>query len=341
MTKDLNRISRPRWGRPALLALLLLSLPIHAQDSPNRFLFVFDTSSDMKDRIKAEQFEITQLLVTSMNGELHAGDSIGVWTFDQTLHAGQFPLATWSPDNASEIADSLNKFLREQHYSKATGFAALQPVLNTVIKSSPRLTVIIFSDGEDSINWTPYNDGINQMFAQRKANQTKARQPFILVLRSQLGQYIGCTMNFPPGMLNLPDFPPLPQPPPVQAAPAPAPVPEPAPPAVKPLIMIGTNILDHEPPLEPVTQYVPPPKPTNTPPVVTNTLVVTNTIVLTNVVATTKPAVPPASSTFDRKGALALGVGLLIAAAGLITLAVSRSRQKDSSSLITRSMRKD
>ncbi len=354
-------IFKPRWSRLVVLALLVLGEQIQAQYLPNRFLFIFDTSADMKDRVKAEQFEVTQLLVTSMNGELHEGDSIGVWTFDQTLHAGQFPLATWSPDNANEIAESLNKFLREEHYSKGTSFAALEPVLNTVIKNSPRLTVIIFSDGEDNIQWTPYNEGINQMFAQRKDNQAKARQPFVLVVRLQLGQYVGCTMNFPPGMLNLPDFPPLPRAAAVQAAPAPAPAPEPAPPTAPPLIMVGTNVIDQEPPVEPVPQHVPPPKAANAPPVMmkapvvtntlvvtntvvmSNTLVVTNTIVLTNVVMATKPAVPPATpanSTFHRKGALALGVGLLIAAAGLITLAVSRHRQ-DRSSLITRSMRKD
>ena len=41
------------------------------------------------------------------------------------------------------------------------------------------------------------------------------------MLRSQLGKFVGCTVNFPPGNLNLPEFPPLPLPPP---APVPRPV---------------------------------------------------------------------------------------------------------------------
>jgi hypothetical protein len=50
---------------------------------------------------------------------------------------------------------------------------------------------------------------------------------------------------------------------------------------------------------------------------------------------------PPESSGPDHRGALAIAAGLLIAAGVLIALAVSRSRQNDRGSLISRSMRKD
>ena len=52
--------------------------------------------------------------------------------------------------------------------------------------------------------------------------------------------------------------------------------------------------------------------------------------------------VPPLESSGpDHRGALAIGGALLIAAGALIALAVSRSRQNDRGSLISRSMRKD
>lgn len=339
----------------ALLALLLSGQLVHAQDQdvPSHYLLIFDTSADMKHRVKAEQFEITQILSTSMGGQLQDGDSLGVWAFDQTLRAGQFPLVTWAPEDANDIGHGINAFISQQHYSKTTRFAALQPLLNQVIQGSPRLTVIIFSDGEDNITWTPYNDGINEMFSERKATQLKSRQPFILVIRFQFGQYVGCTINFPPGMLNFPPFPPLPPPPPVETAPAPTPVvvPESAPQTNPSLIMVGTNIMDNNTPAAPVSQ----PTPVVThPAVITNKVVITNTTVVinappavTNLIApstpasSTNPAVPPANSSFTRRDALFLGAGLLIAAAGLIALGLSRSRNADRTSLITRSMRKD
>ena len=69
----------------APLAAIFLIPQLHAQDIQTRFLLIFDTSQDMKSRLKDEQLEINQLLATSMAGQLHDGDSIGVWTFDQAL----------------------------------------------------------------------------------------------------------------------------------------------------------------------------------------------------------------------------------------------------------------
>jgi hypothetical protein len=338
---DRNRIFKRHWGRLALVALIVLGQYAHAQEVPSRYLFIFDTSTGMKNRIKGEQLEVNQLLATAMGGQLQYGDGIGIWTFDQTLRAGQFPLVSWDPENAHDIADNINKFIHGQHYSGTTSFAALQPELNAVFKNSPRLTVIIFCDGDGTSTWTPYDEGINQMFQQHKDNETKARQPFILVMRLQLGQFVGCTMNFPPGMLNLPDFPPMPPPPqPISVTPPPQAIQAP-PPTLMPLIIVGTNVMDHEPSPEQIEAMVsptntPPEKPTNAPPPV-----VTNVITITNVVSLNNKVVPPENPHYSRKSVLALGAGFMIVAIGLIALAVSRTRKIDQSSLITRSMRKD
>jgi hypothetical protein len=220
-----------------------------AQTGESRFLFVFDTSADMKKRLPAVQTEVNQLLATSLSGQLRASDSIGVWTFDQNLRTGQLPLQHWMPEDAVTIASDINKFVGKQRYANGTRFDALQPLLNQVIAGSERLTVLIFSDGEDQIQWTPFNAGINQVVQQRLDEQKKTRQPFVLVLRTQLGQYVGCTVNFPPGMVNVPEFPPLPAP---VKTPPPAPPPEavvnPPPPTGPPLIIIGTKVETNWPP---------------------------------------------------------------------------------------------
>ena len=95
----------------------------------SRFLFIFDTSADMKKRLPAVQTELNELLSTGLGGQLRAGDSIGVWTFDKDLRTGQFPLQHWSPDDAVTIAASINKFVGKQRYANGTRFDALQPLL--------------------------------------------------------------------------------------------------------------------------------------------------------------------------------------------------------------------
>jgi hypothetical protein len=319
----------------ALFAGFLLIPAGRSQPAPqitdSRYLFIFDTSADMKRRLPAVQAEVNELLANSLGGQLRAGDSLGVWTFDKDLRAGQFPLQLWMPDSAVMIAAGINGFVGKQQYANNTGFNALQPQLNQVIQNSARLTVLIFCDGEDEIKGTPYDNGINQVFRQRLAEQKKTKQPFVLVLRTQFGQYAGCTVNFPPGMVSIPDFPALP-PPPTPPAPTNTPPPAPlsAPPPIgAPLIIVGTNVGNRPPAPSPEP---PPPPPTNPAPVVQTNFII---------IALTNPAAPPVeNSGSEKNGTLAIGVSMLIAAGALAALAVFRGRRSDCGSLITRSMRK-
>jgi hypothetical protein len=184
------------------------------------------------------------------------------------------------------IASSLNKFVGNQSYANGTRFNALQPQLNQLIQNSTRLTVLIFCDGEDEIKWTPYDARINQIFQQQLSAQNKTRQPFVLVFRTQLGQYAGCTINFPPGMVSVPEFPPLPPPPPApKKTPPPTPVVTP-PPVGQPLIIIGTKVETNRPP-------APAPPPTTKPANMTPANIAP--VMPTNIVpaATTNPVAPP------------------------------------------------
>ncbi len=244
----------------ALLAGVFLAARVVAQpvQQPveNRFLLVFDTSSAMKSRVPAVQRALNALLAGNMQGQLHAGDSIGVWTFGRnsrtlrSLHS-----QPWLPEHGAMIASNINHFVSKQQYSGKTSFNVLQPDLNTVMLESQRLTVLIFCDGDGEINWAPDADVFNQIFQQRMAERKKTRQPFVVVLRAQLGHYVTWTMNTPPDPVSVPGFPPWPAPPQPQAPPPP---PKPVPPTnAPPLIIVGQK---------------PPTNPSPPPPVITNTL---------------------------------------------------------------------
>ncbi|MGA2854899.1 MAG: hypothetical protein ABSE90_12315 [Verrucomicrobiota bacterium] len=299
--KPLKFFSRCAPAVFALCAGVQFTTPGRAQSATQigeeRFLFIFDTSSEMKKRLPAVQTEVNQLLATSMGGQLRAGDSLGIWTFDRDLRTGQFPLQHWMPDDAVKIAASINKFVGKQHYANSTRFGSLQPQLNQVIQNSGRLTVLIFCDGGDEIKWTPYDAGINQVFKQQLAGQKKTRQPFVLVFRTQLGQYAGCTMNFPPGMVSVPEFPPPPAPPAPAITPTPAPVITP-PPTGPPLIIVGTKVETNWPPAPAPPQPAKPAPvtPTNFAPEMPTNIVPatpTNPVVPANPVA---PPPPPSAS---------------------------------------------
>jgi hypothetical protein len=328
-----------------------------ASSVDSRYLLVFDTSSAMKSRVPATQYVVERLFFSMMNGQFQAGDSIGVWAFDRKLRQGEFPLQHWLPQNAATTAADITNFVRLQRYSKSTRFDVIMPEVNSLVQDSERLTVLIFCDGDGEIKGTPYDNAINTVLKQNQSALSKANETFIVVLRSQLGRYVGYTVNSSAVGVNLPNFPPLPAPlqavAPVQTSPPPAPRTLSPPPVIQavPLIIIGTNVGTNPIPLVPprvVPPSPPPAKPASNPPPAESLSNSTNAIP-TNVappkVAETQTNVPAPLSEdhtgLSRKGALAVGAGLLAAAVVLIILALVRSRQTSRGSLITRSMKKD
>ena len=322
----------------------------------SRFLFIFSTSSDMKNRVNAVQKALDTMLATSMSGQLHAGDSIGVWTFNQDLRRGDFPLQIWNPDDAAKIAANMTKFIEGQHYAKNARFEALQPLLNRVVLGSERLTVVIFCDGETKISGTPFDAGINQIFQEKLDNQKSARQPLVIVLRSQLGQYVNCTMGFPPQPVSFSGFPPLPEPPPAPPAPKLTnALPPPSTSAVPSLIIIGKKIESSIPPPQTAPTNLPPvvPLPVVTPVMPTNALAApiapnntaaaqpTNQVAAKIIAAApVNPPVPGAVNSgagLSGKNFLIFSVGLLGAAIALGIILWLRLHRKNAS-LITRSM---
>ncbi len=336
------------FSRCVLLAVGLLSLFLiptaHAQPTEdtveNRFLFIFDTSKGMKPRIESVQKALNTLLVTSFSGQLHKGDTIGVWTFNQELQTKGFPLQKWEPENAVAIASNIVRFVSRQSYSKTTHLEALQPLLNRVVQDSQRLTVLIFCDGDGKITGTPSDDAINQALQEKSAEQKKAREPLVILLRSQLGQYVGVTVSLPPASVNLPPFPPLPLPPPPAptVTPKPTNTPPPAPVIVgKPLIIIGKK-----PPVAvPVVVSNPPPvMPVPVPVVPTNAVApVTNPVVakIVDLPPTNLPPAAPVNSDPGNQKFLLIGAGLIVVALVLGVFVGLRFRRKDAS-LISQTM---
>ncbi len=289
-------------GLCALLAALALAVNAPAQPapptSPQRWLLVFELSAEMKDRQPATAEVLKNFFATGAYGRLQPGDSIGVWTFDQKLHAGQFPLTIWNTNPAPAVAGNVAAFLQSRNYAGKARLSLLQPALNSIAANSERFTVVIFCTGESDLSGTPYDLGVNQIFRNARAERRKHRQPFVVLMRTWSGKYLGCTVNYPPGPMNIPPFPrpapPTNQPPPV-TAPVVVPVGKQVTAAVPDLIIVGTNVGGTMPPAPApaVTSSapveIPPPAP---PPVVLPVVPVMPAV--TNIPPVAKPVPAPA-----------------------------------------------
>src|SRR5215207_9508121 len=146
--------------KPFLLLVLVLmfGLPQHsgaqtnAPKAPpkrsNRYLIIVETSRSMEKRAEGTMKVVNDLLESGMGGKLQKGDTLGLWTFNEHLYAGRFPLQLWTPETHKNVAQKLWNYLKEQPYEKA---ASLEPVLagmHAIINNSEVITVILISDGE-------------------------------------------------------------------------------------------------------------------------------------------------------------------------------------------------
>ncbi len=213
--------------------------------SSSRYLLIVDTSRSMRHRSKATLQTVHDLLSSGMQGELSGGETLGVWTFNQELYTGRFPLQVWAPGDQEAIARRALEFLNAQGSQGQPCLDRVIPAVEDVIKASERITVVLISAGDAEMRGTPFDGPINDYYARWYREQQKGQVPLVTVLRARNGKLIDWSVKPAAGPV---DFPPWP--PPEAAAiriVAPAPAPASPPQAVQPrlappLILSGKRV---------------------------------------------------------------------------------------------------
>src|SRR5690242_10626921 len=86
--------------------------------SENRWLPVVDTSHAMQRRADGLRRVANALVLSGMNGQMRRGDTLGLWTYNEGLSAGQFRLQNWTPESREVIARRVVAFLKDQKFEK-------------------------------------------------------------------------------------------------------------------------------------------------------------------------------------------------------------------------------
>ena len=207
----------------------------------NRWLFIVDISRGMQRRAEAARQIAASLVDSGMHGQMRPGDSIGLWTFNDALHSGQFPLQEWKPGDSRAIAQRVFDFLKSQKNEKDSRLEKIMPEMNQVIAASEFITVILISEGSTEIHGTPFDAKINSSYQAWRDQQEKSAMPFVTLLRARDGKIAQYVVNTPPFPLELPALPEeLLKPRVTKPAVAEVEKPEPAQPkAIPPLILSG------------------------------------------------------------------------------------------------------
>jgi len=230
-------LQRPFSVALAFVILLIFTMRVEAALSSNRYLFVVETSKSMQSRTDGVRRVVVDLLGSGMHGQLQAGDTVGLWTFNKELRAGTFPLQDWAPDRRDVLSSRVLTFLRAQKWEKSASWSTVMPTLNQVIQKSDLLTVVVISSGDEKISGTLFDDQIKKQFKLWRDQQDKAHMPLLTVFRARKGTITDCSVTPVPFPVDLPPLPKeyvvVPEKP---RPPAPAP---PPPRKVEPLIVSG------------------------------------------------------------------------------------------------------
>jgi hypothetical protein len=205
-------------GRILILFLAIIASlaraaePLSTNISDKRFLFILDTSSSMSRSSNAINRVVMQLLGSSMEGEMREGDTFGIWNFSSKLHAN-FPAQRWMPAYSQTHRERAADFLTELRYEGRSSLnTVVKPMMN-LIRSSKVITIVLVTDGQESIRGTSVDREINDAFKEYGRQLREDHIPFVTFLAARGGAIIGYSVASALGPFRIPKAA-LPSPPP-------------------------------------------------------------------------------------------------------------------------------
>src|SRR2546426_10053828 len=95
-----------------------VAAPANAPQKPapsgNRFLFVVETSAAMNHLEHGGRQAVFDLIYSGFEGRMRKGDTYGIWTFNQNVYAGVYPMQVWDGQRNLEHASAVGRFLKGQ-----------------------------------------------------------------------------------------------------------------------------------------------------------------------------------------------------------------------------------
>ena len=94
---------------------------------------------------------VHKLILSGINGRIHTGDMLGIWTFNEKLVPDAFPAQIWIPQQRQDIANRAYRFLRDQKVAKKARMEEAVAAIRQAAGVSGVLTVFLFSDGTSAM----------------------------------------------------------------------------------------------------------------------------------------------------------------------------------------------
>src|SRR6478736_4591254 len=107
-----------KCGALALVSISCVAGPNMSGKDPEpaqngaKFLFIVDTSSTMNRYEHLGRQTVFDLIFSGVSTQMLSGDTFGLWTFNEEVSAGAFPMQVWQADQNLELATRVGVFLK-------------------------------------------------------------------------------------------------------------------------------------------------------------------------------------------------------------------------------------
>ena len=193
---------------------LAFSTPAPAQAPPqneNRFLFIINTSAAMRPMTNGIRDAVVGLLQSHMQGQMREGDTFGIWTYDDQLHA-DLPMQTWPKENQGAFLQSVGDWLGQRRYQNKPHLEKVLPAARQIAAMSRVVTLIFIFDGSETMQGTGFDEDINALEKETGRQMRADHIPFVTVLAAHDGKFFDYRVRTPASM-SLPQtsgfFPPV------------------------------------------------------------------------------------------------------------------------------------
>jgi hypothetical protein len=197
---------KPRWGfffSFFCVAVVLCPAVLAAPKTPkgsslppgHRFLFVVETSATSLRLSYAVRQAVVDMIWSGLDGQMHPGDTYGLWTYNEEPRTGIFPMQTWTNTISLDLASQAGRFLRDQPYANRSRLDRLVEKLHAVIRVVKDVDIILVSGSDDPISNTPFDQQINAAWRGKNSDLRDAKKPLITTLTARNGKIINWSVT--------------------------------------------------------------------------------------------------------------------------------------------------
>ena len=196
-----------------LLTLItcLASVSALAAEAPPRpqhnFLFIVDSSVSMEQRKPAAIKLVRDVIASRFDGQIEAGDSIDIWTYDTENNLRGFPPQIWQPRDAQHINDAATQYLQNYRFKGKSEFANVANDLAILVPQTKSLLIVIITDGEQPFTGIHLDLEINGYLAKKGKLNTAGTDPLLVSIAAINGALRTWTAFFGQGELSLASLP--------------------------------------------------------------------------------------------------------------------------------------